>query len=102
MPTDARILVTRDGGFAGPVTLAVSAEYLELLDDHGFLPEPTATVGETDHVELTFDPPRGDTLRILLSGRITPDALRGRSGVVAVLEDGAPTVSVEIRTAVLP
>ena len=38
------IVVTRDGGFDGPITLAISRDYLKMWDENGLVPAPA---GET-------------------------------------------------------
>ena len=102
MPADMRFVVRRDGGFDGPITLAISASYMELLDDHGLMPEPSAATADDRFIEMEFDPPDGETFQLLYKGRIGTDVQRGREGVVAILEGDAPVVTVDIATGVLP
>ncbi len=102
MSADMRFVVRRDGGFDGPITLAISADYLEMLDDHGLMPEPSATTADDSFIEFEFDPPEGDTFQVLYKGRIDPTTQRGRRGIVAILDGGAPVVSVDVVTGVLP
>lgn len=96
------ITVTRVGGFDGPVTVAVSRDYLKLWDENGLVPAPSAETTNGDWVEWEFDPPDVDVLTIYYDARIEPAVQRGRSGSVAVVDDGRPVVQVEFRTRVRP
>ena len=96
------IVVTRPGGFDQPVTIAVDRSYLEMWDENGLIPAPSAETTRGDTVEWEFDPPDGDTLTVWYDARIEPSAQTGRSGSVAVLEDGEAVVSVAFTTRVMP
>jgi len=102
LATPFEIVVTRAGGFAGPVTVAVDERYLELWDANAIVPAPSGEISADDWVRWEFDPPAGDVLRIFYDGRIEPAAQSGRSGRVAVLDDGTPVVEVDFHTRVLP
>ena len=96
------ITVTHAGGFDGPVTLAVSRNYLKMWDENGVVPAPSAETADGEWVEWEFDPPDGDVLTIYYDARIEPAVQRSRSGSVAVIDDGEPVVHVEFRTRVRP
>lgn len=96
------IEVERDGGFDGPVQVAVSQSWLRMWDENAWHPEPSTGVGEGDEVVLEFDPPEGEVLRVVYDARIEPDQQRGRDGHVAVVQDGAHVVRVDFHTRVLP
>lgn len=102
LATPFEIEVTRVGGFDGPVTVAVTRHYMQMWDENGLLPSPSAETSGGDFVEWEFDPPAGDTLTVFYDGRIEPAVQSGRDGAVAVLEDGVPVVGVEFHTRVLP
>ncbi len=102
LPAELRITVERDGGFDGPIALAIESGYLELFDDQGSMPQPASSTGDGEWIHLQFDPPPGDTLRVLHRLRVDTSAHRGREGAIAVLEDGAPVVSADLATGVLP
>jgi hypothetical protein len=95
--------VTHDGGFSGPVTLAVSADYLQVLQVGSSFPEASESTADGDAVELTFDPPDGDTLSVTFQAQVDPSADPGRpEGAVALLESGDAVVTARFRTWVLP
>jgi hypothetical protein len=102
LATPFEITVTRSEGFDQPVTLAVDSSYLEMWDENGLVPAPSAETTRGEFVEWEFDPPAGTELSVFYDARIEPAAQSGRGGSVAVLEDGSPVVSVEFHTKVLP
>jgi hypothetical protein len=97
-----RIRVTRAGGFAEPVQVAVSRAYLELYDLNGVLPSPSSETAVGRWVVWEFDPPPGDELLITYEARIEPGEQFGQAGEVAVLVDDEPVARVSFRTAVRP
>lgn len=97
-----KVTVRRDGGFSGPVTLAVTADYFDIYEQQGLDPEPSTETSDGEHLLWTFDPPPGDTLAIDFDGYIQPSSQLGASGEVAVIEAGAPVVTVPFRTWLVP
>jgi hypothetical protein len=97
-----KVDVHRDGGFAGPVTLAVTADYFDIFESQGLDPEPASETSDGDRLYWTFDPPPGDRLSIDFDAYIQPSSQLGASGEVAVLVDGAPVVTVPFRTWLVP
>lgn len=102
MPADLRVTVVREGGFDGPVQVAVTTEYLRLFDQHGIVPEPVSGTADERWARLEFAPPPGDTLTVRYGARVSPGTHFGQTGTVAVLEDGRPVVSVDVETIVVP
>jgi hypothetical protein len=104
LATPFEIVVTREGGFGGQqVAVAVSTGYLELFDLNGVLPGPAEETADRDRQLWTFDPPDGDSLRIVYEARIEPAVQSGRTGRVAVLgPDGAEAAAVTFTTSVRP
>ncbi len=103
LATPFDIEVTRAGGFDGPVTVAVTSEYLALWDENGLDPAPSSETADALRTLWTFDPPDGDTLVVSFDARIEPGAQNGERGRVAVLDDdGGEAVAVEFETVVLP
>ena len=95
LATPFDIEVRRTGGFDGPVTVAITGEYLRMWDENGLLPAPASETTEGPWLVWEFDPPEGDALRVTYDARIEPAAQEGRSGTVAVL-DGDDEVVVEV------
>lgn len=103
LATPFDIEVRRPGGFDGPVTVAVSTDYLSIWDENGLDPSPTAETASPGTLEWEFDPPPGDALAISFDARIEPGAQQGKQGWVSVLDDaGNPVVSVSFRTRLRP
>ncbi len=96
------IEIRRDGGFDGPVTVAVDRDYLRLWDINYIHPTPAAEIGEGEWVHWQFDPPGGDVLKVSLDARIEPAVQSGTTGRVAVLDGGVPVVEVTLPTRVMP
>jgi hypothetical protein len=99
---DVVITIHRAGGFQAPVTVAVSPTYLALFEEQGLQPQPAASTGTAGRLEWQFDPPTGETLRIVYDGRVEPHRHRGAAGTVWVLDGGAEAVSVRLETTVMP
>lgn len=99
-----RLDLHRSGGFADPVTIAVSTAYLDLFTTNNLSPEPTTETQSDRTLELTFEPPRSDTLVISWDLSVRPSTwFDHASGEVTVLgADGRPAVSVTIETEVRP
>jgi len=102
LATPFAITLTREGGFDGPITLAVDRDYLKLWDENGLVPAPSAESTRGGWVEWEFDPPDSDTLSVYYDARIEPAAQSGASGSVAVLDGGVAVVQVDFETRVLP
>jgi hypothetical protein len=97
------IVVTRAGGFDGPIEIAIDRHYLALWDLNGIYPDPSAQRSEGPWVVWEIDPPSGDTTTVLIDARIEPAAQSGREGRVAVLDqDGQPVAQVRFHTDVRP
>jgi hypothetical protein len=103
MATPFDILIHRDGGFSGPVDVAVAPELLEIWDFQALYPAPSSEVATPDEVIFTFDPPDGEDLRIFLDARVQPAQQSGVTAFVAVLDGGGDrVVAVEFHIAVRP
>lgn len=96
------VAVRRDGGFSGPITLAVTAAYFDIFESQGLDPEPATETADGDLLYWTFDPPPGDELTVSFDAYIQPSSQLGASGEVAVLVDGGPVVTVPFRTWLVP
>jgi hypothetical protein len=97
------LTLVHPGGFTGPVDVAVTQSYLDLLDVNAIQPEPTGSRTDGGFVVWTFAPPAGATLRVLLDANIQLNAHLGAAAVVSLLDDqGNSVVSVRYRTWVAP
>jgi hypothetical protein len=97
-----KVEVHRDGGFAGPLTLAVTADYFDIFESQGLDPEPAAETSDGERLYWTFDPPPGEDFAVDFDAYIQPSSQLGASGEVAVLEAGVPVVTVPFRTWLVP
>lgn len=102
LATPFEIVVTRPGGFVGPVTLAVDRSYLKMWDENGLVPEPSSVRADEDRVIWEFEPPDGDELAIYFDARIEPAVQRGRDGWVAIIEEDQEVARIDFHTRVLP
>ena len=95
------LVVHRRGGFDGPIEVRTSQSYLEIFDDNGFEPEAAEMTTVGHEVVWTFDPPPGDTLRIILDARIEPGVF-GRERGTTTVETGGDAVTLAYTTWVAP
>jgi hypothetical protein len=95
--------VHRRGGFTGPVTVAVTAEYFDIYESQGLDPEPSTQTADAEFLYWTFDPPpAGEDLTVDFDAYIQPSSQWGASGELRVLEDGGTAVGVGFTTALVP
>lgn len=97
-----RIEVARAAGFDRPVTVAVTRTYLEIWDENGLSPAPSAEVADGPWVEWELAPPAGELLTVTFDGRIEPAVQRGRDGAVRLIVDGETLAEVTFSTRVMP
>jgi hypothetical protein len=98
-----QVTVTHEGGFDGPVQLAVTGSYFDIFETQGFHPEPSDETRDGDTLYLSFAPPdSGDTLVIAYDAYIQPASQRGRRGEVSVVDHGSRVAAVDFRTRLLP
>lgn len=102
LATPFDIEVVRPDGFAGPVRIGVTSAYLRVWDENGLWPEPSSETSSGEWILWEFDPPRGTALSLSFDARIEPAVQTGRSGRVAVFDNGVPVVSVSFHTRVMP
>jgi hypothetical protein len=99
---DIDIVLRREGGFDGPVTLGLSIDYLRAFEPQDIQPQPSSSTGTRERVEWTFDPPTGDTLRGVVDVRVEPHRFHGAAGRLVVLDEGVEHAAVRLETAVMP
>jgi hypothetical protein len=98
-----KVTVRRDGGFAGPITLAVSADYFDIYEEQGLDPQPTAESSDGTYLYWTFDPPPvGDQLAVDFDAYIQPSSQLGSSGEVSVLVGNERVATTEFHTWLVP
>jgi hypothetical protein len=103
LATPWAVTVRHPGGFDGPVTIAVSSDYLEMFDENGLDPDAAAATADADYVYWEFEPPpTGDELEISFDARIEPARQWGLTGRTKLLIDDRVITEVSYRTWVLP
>jgi len=96
------IEVRRPGGFGGPIELAVSRPWIEVWDENGMYPTPSAETADAEWVLYEFDPPDGDRFRFFYDARLEPARQTSVDGVVELRQGDTVLGRVEFRTAVRP
>ncbi len=102
LATPFDIVVRREGGFSGPLDIAIDPNWFEMWDFQSLNPHPSEETADPTRLIWTFEPPDGEVLRIFFDGRIQPAEQSGRSGYVAVLDDGVAVAQVTFTSAVRP
>lgn len=98
-----RVRVERDGGFDGPITIAVSRPWIEIWDENGMYPSPSAETGDSAWVEWEFDPPDGSVFAFFYDARLEPARQDSQDGMVELRDDsGDVLAAVAFSTAVRP
>lgn len=96
------IEVLRADGFTEPIEIAISRPLIEVWDENGFYPTPSAETGDGDWVVWEFDPPDGELFRFFYDARLEPSRQSGVSGRIELREDGAAVAAVSIDVEVRP
>lgn len=102
LPMTWQLTLSREGGFQGQVRIATTIGYFELFDLSWLHPAPTEERSAGDRTVWIYDPPPGDSLVLLLDGRIGPGLESGFAANTAVSIDGTPVVDVSYETTVWP
>jgi hypothetical protein len=97
-----RVTVRHAGGFGSTVTLALSADYLEIYETQGFHPTPSAEWRDGSTLYLQFDTPSSDSMVVSYDAYIQPSAQQGRAGTLAVLQGGHRVATCRFTTHLLP
>ena len=96
------VTVTHPGGFGKELTLALTGSYFDIFESQGFFPEPSDETRDGETLYLTFAAPAGDTFVLAFDAYVQPASQVGRSGTVAVVDDGERVAGVGFRTVLLP
>ncbi|MFG1921037.1 hypothetical protein [Cryptosporangium sp. NPDC048952] len=97
-----RVTVHNPNGFSDDVELAVTADYFEIFETQGFVPEPSSETADGATRYLTFDRPAGTDFRLSYDAYVQPSAQRGADGRVQLVIGGKPQTHVDFRTWLLP
>lgn len=98
-----KVTVHRIGGFEGPITLAVTADYFDIYESQALDPQPTSETSDGERLYWTFDPPaRGEEFTVDFDAYIQPSSQKGASGEVSVLAAGTPAVTMAFTTWLVP
>lgn len=90
------------GGFSGPVTIALTADYYDIFEFQGMHPEPTDETTDGEFVYLTFAKPKGDVFRVSLDTYVQPASQIGRDAVTKAIVDGKTVAQVDYETWLAP
>jgi hypothetical protein len=94
--------VRHPGGFDGPITIAVTADYFDMFDENGLDPDPAGATADGSYVYWEFDPPDGDTFEVSFDARIEPARQWGQEGVSRLMDGNRVIAEARFRTWVLP
>ena len=98
-----RIRVERDGGFDGPITIALSRPWIEIWDLNGVFPNPSSETGDDEWVEWEFDPPDGPVFEAFIDWRMEPAKQESQDGVIELRDEtGDVLATVDVATTVRP
>ena len=97
-----QIEVTHQGGFDGPVELAVDSRYFAIFDENGLDPSPASETAAGDDVIWTFDQPEGDRLVIDFDARFAPTWSLTEEGRVELRDGDDVLAAVSFRTWIMP
>jgi hypothetical protein len=96
-------VVHQDGGFGDdPITVATTLEWLNLFDENGRNPAPSAEYMDGDMLVWEFDPPPGDTFRFEFDARLGPSVQSGFTATTELREGNVALLSVTYHTRVFP
>jgi hypothetical protein len=98
-----RVRVESPEGFDEPIHLAVSRPWIEIWDENGMYPGPSAETADDAWVSWEFDPPDGDTFELFYDARLEPARQSSEDGAVELRDaEGAVLARVEFTTVVRP
>jgi hypothetical protein len=103
-PAPLHIKVHQQGGFDGPITLALSRDLFDDSDFQTWYPTPSAETAEPERIIYEFDaPPGGEDFEVHLDARTAPGQFGEISrNTVTLLVDDEPAVQVDFRVWRMP
>ncbi len=104
LPAAITIRVQQDGGFEGPIIVAITRSYLGLFDEQGVRPEPDASTSEGSFLVWEFEPPdRGNTFTVTIDVIVETGRHFGNDATVELRnDDGDRLASVPLDTFIAP
>ncbi len=102
LPVRWEYTIRHPGGFDGPVSLAITFDYLHLFDLTNIEPEPTSASSSGGDVVYRFDPPTGDELRVSMDAAAESGFHEVPNTTTRVIVNGSTVVSVDFSTKVVP
>ena len=104
LPASITIRARHDGGFDGPVVIALTRSYLGLFDEQGFRPDPDAATSEGPFLVYEFEPPdKGDTFTLSIDVIVETGRHFGNDAVVQLRDpEGDTLASVSLDTFIAP
>ena len=101
IPWELRL--THAGGFDSNITIAISANYYDIIEFQGMHPEPGDETADGKFVYLTFSPPpTGDVFTTSLDTYVQPGSQVGRHAVTEAIVRGVVVARVNFSTTLLP
>ncbi len=98
------VTVSSQGGFAEPIVLTITADYLSLFIAQGPDPHPSSETATDDELILTFEPPPGDTFVVgwNLQAKAVGSFTTAKAHVAVLDSTQRPVVAVDFATKVRP
>ncbi len=98
------VTVDRQGGFAEPIVLTITSDYLDLFSSQGPDPAPSSETATATDLILTFDPPPGGSfvVRWTLEAKAVGSFTTKQAHIAVVDSAQQPIVAVDFDTKVRP
>jgi hypothetical protein len=97
-----RVYVSNPAGFTDDIELAIPAQYFEIFETQGFIPEASEETSDGTWRYMTFDRPPAKTFRLSYDAYIQPSAQHGSGGELRLLVNGKEQAHVRFHTYLLP
>jgi hypothetical protein len=102
LPVRWEYTIRHPGGFDGPITLAITFDYLHLFDLTNIEPEPASASSSGGDIAYRFDPPTGDELRVSMDAAAESGFHEVPNTTTRVIVNGSTVVRVDFSTKVVP
>jgi hypothetical protein len=94
--------LTHPGGFSGPVTISMTADYFDIFEFQGMHPQPATERSDGSLIDLTFARPKGDEFRVSLDTYVQPASQIGRDATVGAIVHGVTVAQLHFSTWLVP